>query len=49
MADEKQLIPILGIDGTGIVKDTPGHILPPNVFTDGKNVLFKNKSIQKRK
>ena len=49
MADEKQLIPIVGIDSTGIVKDTPGHILPPNVFTDGKNVLFKNNSIQKRK
>jgi hypothetical protein len=48
MADEKKLIPITGLDQIGIVKDTPGHILSPNAFTDGKNVFFKNSSVHKR-
>ncbi|MDA7496072.1 hypothetical protein N8457_00120 [bacterium] len=49
MADEKKLLPVIGLDQTGIIKDVPGHILPPNAFTDGKNVFFKNSSVQKRK
>jgi len=49
MADEKKLLPVTGLDQAGIIKDVPGHILPPNAFTDGKNVFFKNSSVQKRK
>jgi hypothetical protein len=49
MADEKKLLPVIGLDQAGIIKDVPGHILPPNAFTDGKNVFFKNASVHKRK
>lgn len=47
--DEKQLLPLVGMDQVGIIKDVPGHILPPTGFTDGKNVFFKNSSVHKRK
>jgi len=49
MADEKKLLPVIGLDQAGIIKDVPGHILPQPAFTDGKNVFFKNSSVQKRK
>jgi hypothetical protein len=49
MADEKNLLPLIGLDQAGIIKDVPGHILPQTAFTDGKNILFKNSSVQKRK
>jgi len=49
MADEKNLLPLIGLDQAGIIKDVPGHILPQPAFTDGKNILFKNSSVQKRK
>jgi hypothetical protein len=49
MADEKKLIPITGLDQAGIIKDSPPHILPPNAFSDGKNIRFKDGSVQKRK
>jgi len=47
--DEKQLLPLVGMDQIGIIKDVPGHILPPTGFTDGKNIFFKNSSVHKRK
>jgi len=49
MADEKKLIPIVGLDQAGILKDSAPHILPPNAFSDGKNIRFKDSAIQKRK
>ena len=49
MADEKKLIPIVGLDQAGIIKDSPAHILPPNAFSDGKNIRFKDSAIKKRK
>ena len=49
MTDEKQLLPISGLDTAGIVKDVSGHILAPNVWTNGKNVFFKNGGVNKRK
>ena len=49
MADEKKLLPVINLDQAGIIKDVPGHILPPNAFTDGKNIFFKNESVHKRK
>ena len=49
MADEKKLIPIVGLDQAGIQKDSSPHILPPNAFSDGKNIRFKDSAIHKRK
>lgn len=49
MADEKQLIPFMGFDKVGIVKDTASHLLAGNAFTDGRNIVFNNGSVSKRK
>ena len=48
MADKK-LIPITGVDQTGIIRDTPAHALPPNAWSDGRNIRFKDGSVHKRK
>ena len=49
MADEKKLVPITSLDKAGIIKDSSPHILPPNAFSDGKNIRFKDNAIYKRK
>jgi len=32
---------ILNLDEFGIIKDSPGHLLPPNAWTGGTNVRFR--------
>jgi len=49
MADEKKLLPVVGLDQSGLVKDVPAHILASNAFTDGRNITFNNGSVNKRK
>lgn len=49
MADEKKLLPVVGLDQSGLVKDVPAHILAPNAFTNGRNITFNNGSVNKRK
>ena len=45
---QKQLIPIDGVDQAGIIRDTPAHALPPNAWSDGRNIRFKDGTVRKR-
>ena len=45
MADE--LKSIVEVASKGVVKDTPPIALAPNIFTDVKNVRFKDNAIRK--
>ena len=45
---EKKLIPVQGVDQVGIIRDVPAHALPPNAWSDGRNVYFKNGTVYKR-
>ena len=45
MAD--QVIPVNGMDKVGVIKDTPPVALPPNAFSDVRNVRFKDGAISK--
>ena len=45
---EKQLIPVQGVDEVGIIRDVPAHALPPNAWSDGRNIYFKNSTVYKR-
>ena len=45
---DKKLIPVTQVDQAGIVRDTPAHILPPNAWSDGRNIRFKDGSVHKR-
>ena len=45
---QKQLIPITQVDQAGIIRDIPAHTLPPNAWSDGRNIFFKNGSVRKR-
>ena len=42
-----QTIPIGNLGTVGIIKDRPGHTLPPEAFTDGNNVRFQNRNVQR--
>ena len=42
-----QIIPIRELDKAGIILDTPAVSLPPNVFTDARNVRFKDGAVRK--
>ena len=43
----KQVIPITGLDTVGVIKDSPPVSLPPNAFSDARNVRFKDGSVRK--
>ena len=45
MAEE--IISVTGIAEQGVVKDTPPVALSPNVFTDVRNVRFKDGAVRK--
>ena len=45
---EKKLIPVQGVDQVGIIQDVPAHTLPPNAWSDGRNIRFKDGSVHKR-
>ena len=41
------IIPVRGVGSTGIVRDTPSVLLPPEAWSDGRNVRFDNSSVSK--
>lgn len=43
----QQIIPITDLASAGLVQDTPAVSLPPNVFSDVKNVRFSGKGIKR--
>ena len=42
-----QLIPINDVGQVGIIRDTPPYQLPPNVWSDGNNVMFLDNGVKK--
>lgn len=45
--DPKMPIPINNLGVIGIVKDRPGHTLPPEAWTDGNNIRFQNRNVRR--
>ena len=43
----KQVIPFTGFDQVGVIKDTPPVALPPNAFSDCRNIRFKDGAVRK--
>ena len=43
----EQILPITGLDQVGVIKDTPPVALPPNAFSDVRNVRFKDGAVRK--
>lgn len=41
------LVPVPAVGAQGINRDTEAILLPPNTWSDGRNVRFDNKSVQK--
>ena len=39
--------PVRGLGSVGIVQDTPSVLLPPEAWSDGRNVRFDNESVSK--
>jgi hypothetical protein len=42
-----QYIPLDDLGTIGIIKDRPGHLLPPEAFTDGNNIRFLNRNVRR--
>ena len=42
-----QIVPLTGLDQAGVVKDQPSVSLPPNVFTDVRNMRFRHGAVRK--
>lgn len=42
-----QVLPITQLDQTGVILDTPPAALPPNAFSDVRNVRFKDGAVKK--
>ena len=42
-----QIVPITQLDQTGVILDTPPVSLPPNAFTNARNVRFKDGAVRK--
>ena len=42
-----QIVPITGLHTVGVVQDTPAVALPPNAFSDARNVRFKDGAVSK--
>ena len=43
----KEVIPITGLDQVGVIADSPPVSLPPNAFSDVRNVRFKDGAVRK--
>ena len=43
----EQVVPIVGLNTVGLVKDTPAIPLPTNAFSDVLNVRFNNGCVEK--
>ena len=43
----KQIVPLTGLDQVGVIRDNPPVSLPPNAFSDVRNVRFKEGSVRK--
>ena len=41
------IIPVRGVGTAGIVRDTPSVLLPPEAWSNGRNVRFDNSSVSK--
>ena len=41
------LVPVTGVGAQGINRDTEAILLPPNAWSDGRNVRFSNGSVEK--
>ena len=41
------IIPVRGVGSAGIVRDTPSVLLPPEAWSNGRNVRFDNSSVSK--
>ena len=41
------IIPVRGVGSAGIVMDTPSVLLPPDAWSNGRNVRFDNSSVSK--
>lgn len=37
-----QILPVTGLDQVGVIKDTPPSALPPQAFSDARNVRFRD-------
>ena len=42
-----QVVPIQGLDTVGVVQDIPPVALPPNAFSDARNVRFRDGAARK--
>ena len=47
MASPAQIVPVTDIASAGVIKDVPSISLPPNVYSDVKNVRFHSGAIRK--
>ena len=45
---DKKVIPVTGVDQAGIIRDVPAHALPPQAWSDGRNIRFKDGTVRKR-
>jgi len=43
----KQVVPFTGFDQVGLIRDIPPVALPPNAFSDVRNVRFKDGAVRK--
>ena len=43
----KEVVPITGLDQIGVIADSPPVSLPPNAFSDVRNVRFKDGAVRK--
>ena len=43
----RQVIPLTELDQIGVIKDSPPVSLPPNAFSDVRNVRFKDNAVRK--
>ena len=45
----EQVLPINNLDEAGVILDIPSVALPPNAFSNVRNVRFKDGSVRKMK
>ena len=42
-----QILPITGLDKTGVILDAPAVSIAPNAFSDCRNVRFRDNTVSK--
>ena len=42
-----QTLPLMGLDALGVILDSPPVALPPQAFSDARNVRFRDNAIRK--